>query len=231
MNGSVLSRRSAWLCALAMTTLPAVSTATSIQLIDPNTGVDSGWQASFPDDAMVDIVVDAVTPDAVFIQKFTDFDQPAGPGGLIPPVNISFTQTLPNGTTVPNIVVNDEVQTNLTGTDWTGFDWLVVGGNEAWFDVSLSSEFNTDPFVNQTFGGFVGGDANRATTLFTDGGVVPHLQSFFPGSGAGQLWIGVDLGLADITSFVLKERAVPEPASLVMLGIGVMVLSSRRRRR
>lgn len=230
MNGAVLSRTRGVVWAMAIAASPAMVLATSIQLVDPNTGADSGWQASFPDNAMVNLVVDAVTPDAVFIQKFVDFDQPAGAGGVIPAVNIDFTQTQPNGDTVPNIVIVDEALTNLTGTDWGGFDWLILGRNEAWFDVSLSSEFDTSPFVNQTFGGFLGGDANRATTLFTDGGVVPHLQTFFPGSGTGDLWIGIDLGIADITSFVLKERAVPEPTSLVLLGIGAALLARRRSR-
>jgi PEP-CTERM motif len=209
----------------------SLSQAAVIQLIDPATGLDSGWQASFPDSLDVSLVVDGVTADAVFIEKFVDFDQPVGPGGVFPAVNIVFTQTGSGSSTVPNIVINDETLTNLTGSTWGGFDWLVVGDDEAWFDVNASSGFSTSPFDNQTFGDFIGGDLNRATTLRTSGGTLDNLQSFFPGAGSGQLWIGVDTGLANTTSFALKQIPVPEPATLALLVVGAAGMIRRRVRR
>ncbi len=214
---------------VAMLAAASGSAATTIQLVDPNTGVHSGWQASFPDNLQVSLVVDAVTEDAVFIEKFVDFDQPPGPGGLFPAVNIDFTQTLPDDETVPSIVILDEGLTNLTGADWTGFNWLIIDDGEAWFNVPASSGFNTDPFVNQTFSDFVDNDPNRAMTLRTDGGVVPHLSSFFPGSGTGVLQMDIDLSLADITSFNLKEVPIPEPAAALLLGLGALIFTQRRR--
>lgn len=209
------------------------SNAATIQLNDPVTGAPSGWQASFPDSQMVTLVVDSVTSNAVFIQKFVDFEAGPGPGGIFPPVNITFTQTLPDAQTVPSIIINDEALTNLTGASWGGFDWLVVDGlqgQEAWFNVPASSGFLTNPFSDQTWGGFVGGNPNRATTLFTTGGEVPHLGSFFPGKGPGELWIDINLGAASITSFVLKELPTPEPGTIALLAAGLGLIARRRNR-
>lgn len=213
--------------------IAAISQAATIQLNDPATGQPSGWQASFPDSQMVSLVVDAVTANAVFIEKFVDFESPPGPGGVFPAVNITFTQNRPDSQTVPAIVINDEALTNLTGSPWGGFDWLVIdglGGNEAWFNVPNSSDFMTNPFATQTFGGFVGGDTNRATTFSTTGGVVPHLGAFFPGKGPGELWMDIDLSQASITSFVLKELPTPEPGTVALLLVGAGLLARRRAR-
>lgn len=229
MHRSTL-RGSAGALAVLCTALLAVSaSAETVALIDPATGADSGWQVSFPDSQMINIVVDAVTPDVVVIQKFVNYEDPPGPGGVFPGVNLDFVQTQPDNATVPTIIIADESLTNLTGAPWGGFNWLVVDGGNAWFNVPASEDFSTSPFNNQTYGGFVGGDPDRATTLRTSGGVVPHLGSFFPGAGAGELVIDVDLAASAIASFDLKQIPTPEPATLALLGLGAAVMMRRRR--
>ncbi len=209
--------------------LGAFAPAATIQLVDPVTGADSGWQASFADGDMVTLVVDAVTDGAVFIEKFVDFQGPIGPGGLLPSVNIDFVQTGSDANTVSTIVIVDEVLTNLQGADWGGFLWTIPDKGEAFFNVSDSSGFSTSPFGNATFSAFSSNDGNLASTLIATGGTVANGETYFPGAGAGELYINVDLGQADVTSFVLKERPVPEPACLVLLAIGGLAVVRRRR--
>ena len=230
MKRASLSRglRFRWTC-IIIAAGATVCPADSIQLIDPVTGRDSGWQASFfPESTLVSLVVDAVTDDAVFIQKFVDFDQPVGPAGLFSALNIDFTQTLSDGETVPNIVIVDEGLTNLTGADWNGFNWRLINMGEAWFDRPRSAGFSTDPLSDQTYGGYLDGDPDRPTILSATGGVVRHLESYFPGAGAGELWINVDLSLQPITSFLLQEKPVPEPCTLGLLGLAALVRWRRR---
>lgn len=230
MKRSALSRglRFGWICVIVAASAN-VCPADSIQLIDPITGQDSGWQASFfPDSTLVTLVVDAVTDDAVFIQKFVDFDQPVGPVGLFSALNIDFTQTLSDSETVRNIVIVDEGLTNLTGADWNGFNWRLINMGEAWFDRPRSAGFSTAPFSVQTYGGFLDGDPDRPTILGATGGVVNHLASYFPGAGAGELWIDIDLSQQPVTSFLLQEKPVPEPGTLGLMGL--LALAGVRRR-
>jgi len=218
-----------WTWVLVVIGGASVCHAESIQLIDPFTGRDSGWQASFfPDATLVSLVVDAVTDDAVFIQKFVDFDQPPGSAGIFPALNIDFTQTRPDNRTVPHIVIVDEGLTNLTGAAWNGFQWRLINMGEATFDRPQSAGFGSNPFSNQTYGGFVNGDPTRPTLLSASGGVVNHLQTYFPGAGSGELWIDVDLHQQPITSFLLQEKPVPEPCTLGLLGLAVVAGARRR---
>ncbi len=189
----------------------------------------SGWEAIIDDSlvGLVDLAVDQVTPDAVYIEKAAEFTQGPGPGGF-PAISILFRQTSPDA--VGSIVINDEIIQNNTGVDWTDFHFLLVDGGDAVFDTN--SVFDTSPFDNQYF-------SPDATEFSVDGfglgpagtdAIVPDGGVWFPGNGAfnGELIINVNVApSAPFTSFTLKEIPTPEPTSLVLLVLGSALLRRR----
>lgn len=195
---------------------------------------NSGWEAVFDAglDPFVDIVVDGETSQAVFIQKFAQFLQPPGPGGIFSGIDIVFRQTRPGA--VPFIVINDEVVTNSTGAPWLDFHFELVDSGDATFDVARTATsggpppigFSIAPFTTASFG-------NGNTTLDIGGGVVPNGGIWFPGNGPsdGQLWIATaPRPSAPFTVFTLKERpTIPEPSSLAFLAFGGLALIRRRK--
>ncbi len=183
---------------------------------------DSGWQATWDSslDGLVGIAVDLVTDDAVFIEKSAEFIYGPGPGGF-PSIAITFQQISPNA--VSQIVLADEIITNSTGTDWTGFNIQLIDRGDAVFNESMSDGFGTSPFDTQMF-------ANGNTSFQVSGGVVPDGSVWFPGVGPGELYIDVVVAdAAPFTVFTLKETPVPEPATLGLMLVGVVIASRRRR--
>jgi hypothetical protein len=225
-------------CLVAVLVFAAPASAGVIPLtFDPVGGdpiVDSGWEAIVPDATVSGIVVDAITPGSdVRIQIDKNFLFPPDVGGVFPAIQIIFSQTLPDAQTVPQIVIEDESITNQTGVDWTDFHWVVLDGGSVWFNVAASTPFDTSPFVNQSFvdnWGF--GDANKATDLNVDGGLVANGGGFFPGIAGlgGALTIEFDLA-SENSEFFLKEFPTPEPTTLAFLAFGSIGLVARRRRR
>lgn len=195
---------------------------------------NSGWEAVFDAglDPFVDIVVDGETSEAVFIQKFAQFLQPPGPGGIFGGIDIVFRQTRPGA--VPFIVINDEVVTNSTGTAWLDFHFELVDSGDAAFDPARTAAsggpgpigFSIAPFTTASFG-------SGNTTLDVGGGVIPNGGIWFPGNGPsdGQLWIAANPSpTAPFTLFTLKERpTIPEPSSLALLAFGGLALTRRRK--
>lgn len=213
----VLGRRvSAVVAVVALAGAPVVLAGTVIL-------GDSGWQVTFDAslDDFVDISVDEVTPDAVFIQKSAEFTQPPGPGGF-PTIAIQFQQIA--WPAVSQIVINDEIVTNSTGVAWTDFHWELMDGFDAAFnpDLTFASGFATSPLDNQAF-------SPDNMDLWVDGfglgpggsdEVVPAGGVWFPGGGAenGELYIDVVPHEAGpFTVFTLKETPTPEPAAGLLL--------------
>ena len=209
---------------------------------EPSNGVvlgNSGWQASWDSslNPFVDVAVDAVTENAVFIQKTAEFIQGKGLAGF-PTIPITFTQI--EADAVEQIVINDEVITNSTGSDWTGFRYQVLDGNDVAFNPDMSNAsaggngFSTSPLGNQMFG-----PANRTFSVdgfgLSPGGgnaVVADGTQWFPGDGAldGELYIDVVTGDGSLedpfTVFTLKGTPsfVPEPTTACLLALAGLIL-------
>lgn len=200
----------------------------------------SGWTASWDNslDPFLSIVVDGQTANSVIIEKIAQFLGPPGPGGLIDPYAITFTQTSPNA--VPNIVINEETITNQNGVPWLDFHFDITDSGDATFNVAATLAsggpgpigFSISPFTTAVFGPSASGPN---TVLDLAGGVVPAGATWSPGSGPagdGALWItAVPHTAAPFTVFTLKERpTIPEPSTLTLLGLGALPLLRRSRR-
>lgn len=220
---------------LAMIGLAAPLHAGMILLTDAD-GDSSGWAASWDDslDPYVSITVEDVDifeTGAVYIKKTAEFTQ--GPvNGVFPSILIQFRQVSVDA--LSNIVISEEEITNSTGRDWTDFHMFVTGGNDVEFNVAQTAAsggggpigFSVDPFTGATFA-----DANRRLNL--DDGTVPAGGVFEPGTaGFGDdLWIRATVReTSPLTTFFLKERPTPEPATAALLSGGAALLLLRRRK-
>ena len=202
---------------------------------------NSGWQVSWDSslDPFVDIAVDAVTENAVFIERTAEFIQGKGPAGF-PTIPITFTQI--EADAVKQIVINDEVITNSTGSDWTGFQFQLLDGNDVAFNPDMTnasaggSGFSSSPFDNQIFSPDKKAFSVDGFGLGSGGGnaVIADETQWFAGSGArdGELYIDVVTGDGSLedpfTVFTLKETPsfVPEPTAVGLLALGGLILLS-----
>ena len=235
--------------------LAAPSFAGSVVLGSSNWA--ASWDSSFDDPntgnpLLVDIEVVAENATQVFIQKSATWITGPDPNtGLFPTVPIHFQQIGP--TTVTQIVIEDEIITNLTGHDWTDFHMDILDSGDAAFnatltDASTPNGFFTSPFDNQMWAGQIGPDLY--TEFWVDGfglgpggsnAIIPGQfpgNVWFPGNGAfnGEMFIDVvPKASAPFTAFVLKETPtfVPEPTSAALVILGMLGLAggtSRRRK-
>jgi hypothetical protein len=193
----------------------------------------SGWQASWDNslDPYVDVHVVATGADEVFIQKSAEFTQGPNQFGLFPTIPIVFRQIAANA--VSKIIIEDEIITNSTGTDWTDFHMDILNMGDAWFAHPPGFFFTTSPFDNQSF-------SPDSMSFNVDGfglgpggsnAVVPSGSTWFPGDGVtdGELVIQTNPhAQAPFEVFTLKETPTPEPATLALLAIGALAATRRR---
>jgi len=196
------------------------------------TGVDSGWSVTY-DDAYVDIAVDLVNmgKDFVLIEVSKDFAQPGYP---LTSILMDFIQREDDAQTVSTIIIADESITNLTGVAWTDYHWQLLDHDEVWFDIELSTTFGiqADPHFKTQIWHTLPNDPSKANALTVEDGVVADFSSYFPGMDASDLVIAVDLGNEGPVSFEFKQYPTPAPATMALMGLGLVaiVLQGKRRR-
>ncbi|MDM8005351.1 MAG: PEP-CTERM sorting domain-containing protein [Phycisphaerae bacterium] len=216
----------------AAAALLVVSSANAGLVPLDNTGWQATWDGRF--DGLVDIWIPSASPptaSTIFIQKSAQFTQGPDEFGQFPTIPITFMQIGPS--TITRIVIQDEIITNTTGVDWTDFHFDLMDSGDAWFEHGPGFFFTTSPLDNQVFSadnksfsvdGFGRGPNN------TDA-VVPNNSVWYPGDGPfdGNLVIRVVSKTDDepYTVFTLKETPTPEPASLLLLALGGLLLRRR----
>lgn len=186
--------------------------------------LSGGWQASWDSalDPYLDLNDHGLTngDTALVIEKTAQFIN--GPvAGIFPSIDITFTQISP--TAVANIIIQDEIITNLTGTAWTDFHMDLLGSPNVSFNPGLSAGFSVSPFTSSSF-------TNSNTTFNAFGGVVAHGATWQPGVGPGSLWINIT-GISPTSeiSFVLSERPTPAPSAIAVLTLAGLAGTRRRR--
>jgi MYXO-CTERM domain-containing protein len=205
--------------------LAGTASAELIDLVDPSTGMSSGWQAEIFDPGMVDLVTDFVSirDDVVVIEKFAEFIEIDKFTGEPVPITITFKQVAGDDDTVSRIVITDEFIFNNTGQDWVDFENILVDSGNAVWNPDAMATLDISPFGSFEF---LDGDTNFR--VFD--GVVADGDTWTPGLRSGGFVIDIDLSGDDPVIFSLKEApSIPAPGALALLAIGGVAAVRRRR--
>lgn len=117
--------------------------------------------------------------------------------------------------------------TTVSGVDLTTATISTGTGTASYSNGSLSEVLN----VNLAVTSIVKDGAARSlagTWTYTSGVGTYNAQK---GSGTWAATLNPTLGQLDLTTFTGSLQAVPEPASMAVIGIGAMALAARRRRK
>jgi len=177
-----------------------------------------GWMADLQDGVDLTILSTSNNGVTLSLEKSANFTTGVNANGFIEPLLITFRQVASNA--VPNISIDDETITNNTGSNWSGFRFIVEGGlaNNGvvpHFDTAASGGFLTDPFAVGTFSG----DSKELTA--TGGTLSSSALSnvWHPGLAAGDLVIAADpFATGNVgQTFVFKEQPITGSGPLIPL--------------
>lgn len=195
----------------------------------------SGWMASWASSFDGDVAVNVLseTSNSVVIEKLVTFRQGPAANGIFPPIQIVFQQIQADAAV--NIVLDQELVTNQTSGDWTGFRMTLLGG-AATFDAAQTGllqpgGFDITPFTS--------GSIDATNQIFEVGGTtIPVGGTWNPGAASGALWTvttpaGPD---AELAAFALSEAplgatVIPLPGALGMGLAGLATAAALRRAR
>lgn len=194
----------------------------------------SGWTATWADESLsgVDIQMAVKSVDlstsTVAIEIVKDFTGEIDPlYNIFPDGIITFTAT--GASPVRNIVISKETVYNHTRGDWTQFKWRLGYFNHVNFQSTAVTDWDVNPPF-ETLRLLTG--AGQGDRLVASDGVVLDNQTFV---ASGVLRMEVHSPMKG-SEFILKESIVgkpspiPEPATLLMLSAGMLVLRRCRRR-
>jgi len=178
-----------------------------------------GWMADLQDGVDLTILSTSNNGVTLSLEKSANFTTGVNANGFIEPLLITFRQVASNA--VPNISIDDETITNNTGSDWSGFRFIVEGGlanNGAvpHFDTAASTGFLTDPFAVGTF-------STDNKELTASGGTLSSNalsgNIWHPGLAAGDLVIAADpFATGNVgQTFVFKEQPITGSGPLIPL--------------
>jgi len=103
--------------------------------------------------------------------------------------------------------------TNTTGETWTGYDLELIG--------------------NSTFVDGTAGSTKFGTYSFSEDFKVLHFYSPMPVLNGELVTLQVDINIPTVGlfDFTMAQHPIPEPATFLLLGLGVPILSGLRRKR
>ncbi|MBN2473514.1 MAG: PEP-CTERM sorting domain-containing protein [Pirellulales bacterium] len=221
--------------ALAMLLLsPAAVRASivTIDLADPESGLQSGWRATFNDDVVgINVLGVSLGAGELVIQVDKKFTLPPNPEtGQFQTIIVDFTQWLPDAATVGTVRIESERIVNNTGADWTDYHWEVMDHGNAWFDIDASQGFGLGPSFHSLFWWPRIVDPTRADALDVFNGLVPDGTGYLPGTTVidTDLVIRTNLDEEAPLSFTFKQYPTPEPATVALMGMGLMAIFVRR---
>ncbi len=192
---------------------------------------NSGWIVAVNEDWDIGVTVDAVLGDAVVIEIQKRFVGEPDEFGLMQPMYVEFIKD--SETALNKIIITDEFITNDTTMPWIDFHIelaVSISNPEAGF--SRQSVPSGDQFSLVAIGNPSGYNGLPTKITFASGLVPnnpPGQDDFRPGYDSGAMMIIVDPDMEVGQRILLKEYpTIPEPATLVLLAAGTLVLLRRR---